>query len=111
MGAPEEAAELLLATDGKPELKQAHAAADQHALKLRRLAHEALDLPFTMAFGDTIMLEKGTWLEAAAPVFKALGHKEIIVRDAPIKGNAISRGPNGWISARDPRIERSLAVP
>ena len=74
-------------------------------------ANDALDLPFTMAFGDTIMLEKGTWLETAAPAFKALGHGQITIRDAPIKGNAITRGADGWIAARDPRIERSLAVP
>ncbi|WFL78616.1 gamma-glutamyltransferase [Altererythrobacter arenosus] len=74
-------------------------------------AEEALDLPFAMAFRGAIMLEKGTWMEQQADAFRALGHTEIVFREAPIKGNAITRGQGGWESARDPRIERSLAVP
>ena len=38
--AAHEAAELFLPADGEPELKEVFAAADKHALELRRLAHE-----------------------------------------------------------------------
>lgn len=74
-------------------------------------AEESLSLPFLMAFGNALMLEKETWLEAEAARFKALGHKQIIVREAPIKGNAILMGEDGWKGARDPRIEAGLQVP
>lgn len=74
-------------------------------------AEAALDLPFIMEYRGAVMLEKGTWLEGEADAFRALGHTQLVIRDAPIKGNAITRGASGWESARDPRIERSLAVP
>ena len=74
-------------------------------------AEEALDLPFLMEYRGAVLLEKGTWLEKQADAFRALGHTQLYIGDAPIKGNAITRGETGWVSARDPRIERSLAVP
>jgi gamma-glutamyltranspeptidase/glutathione hydrolase len=74
-------------------------------------ADGALALPFTMAFGDVVLVEEGTWLEQAIPQFEALGHAKITVRAAPIKGNAVLRRGDGWQSARDPRIETGLIVP
>lgn len=74
-------------------------------------ADEALALPFLMAFGDAVLLEQGTWLEQAQDAFKALGHTNIVIREAPIKGNAILHKGGTWKSARDPRIETGLDVP
>lgn len=74
-------------------------------------AQDSLALPFLMAVGDALMLEQGTWLAAAAPQFEALGHARIVLREAPIKGNAIVREGEQWMSARDPRIETGLDVP
>lgn len=74
-------------------------------------AQDALALPFLMGFGDTLMVEKGTWLEAAQPRFAALGHARIVAREAPIKGNAILRQGTGWAGARDPRVETGIDVP
>ena len=74
-------------------------------------AEEALGLPFIMAFGDTLMVEEGTWLEAAIPAFDALGHGKISSRPAPVKGNAILREGEEWIGARDPRLKGQLDLP
>lgn len=74
-------------------------------------AEDALSLPFLMAYPGGLMVEQGTWLEAAIPQFQALGHERTTAREAPIKGNAIMRHGDGWESARDPRIETGLEVP
>ncbi|MDG5748041.1 gamma-glutamyltransferase [Qipengyuania sp. XHP0207] len=74
-------------------------------------AEGALGLPFVMAFGDRVLLEQGTWLEGAADAFRALGHGEILIREAPVKAGAILRTPRGWQSARDPRLVGQLATP
>ena len=67
-------------------------------------AEESIGLPFTMAFGNAIMLEEGTWMADAVAAFKALGHAEVSVRPAPVKGGAVLRTEAGWESARDPRL-------
>ncbi len=72
---------------------------------------EALRLPFLMAFGDQLLLEKGTWLEASADRFRALGHAGIIVREAPIKVGAVGLYRGEWQSSRDPRVETNVEVP
>lgn len=75
-------------------------------------AEQALALPFVMQIGDRVLVEQGTWLEAAIPQFAALGHANLAPGVAPIKGNALLRRRDGtWQSARDPRIERQLIVP
>ena len=74
-------------------------------------AEEALGLPFLMAFGDRVLLEEGTWLEAQADAFRALGHGDIMIREAPVKAGAILRGASGWVGARDPRLEGQLETP
>ncbi|WP_379553099.1 gamma-glutamyltransferase [Qipengyuania sp. DGS5-3] len=74
-------------------------------------AEEAIALPFIMGFGDRVLIEKGTWMEEAQEAFKALGHEELIVREAPLKAGAILRTEDGWDAARDPRIATGLIVP
>ena len=71
---------------------------------------EALGLPFLMAFGNQVMVEKGTWLEQAIPAFKALGHTQIVAREAPVKGGAVGLVGSEWQSARDPRLGDSVAT-
>ena len=68
-------------------------------------AEEALGLPFIMAFGESLLLEDGTWLETKADAFRALGHSDVIVREAPVKGGAVLHTQDGWIAARDPRLD------
>ncbi len=74
-------------------------------------AEEALGLPFVMAFGDRVLLEQGTWLEGAQDAFKALGYGELILREAPVKANAILRDGDSWSSARDPRLADQVESP
>ena len=74
-------------------------------------AEEILALPFIMAFGDRLLLEQGTWLEEQAEAFRALGHGEVLVREAPVKGGAVLRGADGWESARDPRLQGQIEIP
>lgn len=72
---------------------------------------QAIGLPFVMAHGDAVMIEQGTWLEAAADRLRALGHARIVVREAPVKAGAVGRVGAGWQAARDPRIEANVEVP
>ncbi|GAB5351977.1 gamma-glutamyltransferase [Qipengyuania sp. 483] len=74
-------------------------------------ARDALALPFTMAFGDQVLLEEGTWLQTHAGEFRKLGHDEIMIRAAPIKGGTVLRRAGGWESARDPRLDGQLDLP
>jgi gamma-glutamyltranspeptidase/glutathione hydrolase len=68
-------------------------------------AQQAIALPVLYSPGDTVMVEQGSTLEAMIPALKALGHANVVARYLPIKGNAIERGPNGWIGAADPRSD------
>lgn len=74
-------------------------------------AEAALGLPFIMAFGDNVLVEQGTWLESAIPQFQALGHMQIAPREAPVKAGAVLRTPDGFDSARDPRLKGKLDTP
>ncbi len=74
-------------------------------------ARQALALPFTMAFGDSVLVEQGSWLERRVPALRALGHDDISLREAPIKAGAIKREGAIWEAARDPRLEDVLLVP
>ena len=74
-------------------------------------SRQALALPFTMAFGDSVLAEQGSWLERRVPALRALGHENISLREAPIKAGAIKREGAIWEAARDPRLEDVLLVP
>ncbi len=73
-------------------------------------AQAALAMPFVMAFGDSMMVEQGTWLELSADRLRALGHT-VTIRPASVKANAVLRRDGTWQSARDPRIESQLDTP
>ncbi|MHA6318578.1 gamma-glutamyltransferase [Altererythrobacter sp. CAU 1778] len=72
---------------------------------------EALGLPFIMGFGDTVMVEQGSWLERAIPALNALGHAKVAPREAGVKAGVVLRGADGWTSARDPRLAGKLDMP
>jgi gamma-glutamyltranspeptidase/glutathione hydrolase len=74
-------------------------------------AGEALGMPFVMAFGDRVTVERGTWLEGVIPQLRALGHAQVAAREASVKANAVLRTAQGWQSARDPRVESQLSLP
>ena len=70
-------------------------------------AQEALALPTVFApGGQTIYLERGTYLEGMAPQLQTLGHNQIDYRP-PItfKANAIEFVNGRWVGAADPRSE------
>jgi len=71
----------------------------------------ALGLPFAMAFGDSVLLEEGTWLEQSQAAFRALGHDMLTVRAAPVKAGIVARQDGEWVSARDPRLVGQLELP
>ena len=74
-------------------------------------ADAALAQPFTMAFGDAVLVEQGSWLAGAIDALRALGHTQIRTGEAPIKVNALLHTPAGWQSAREPRMESLLQSP
>jgi len=74
-------------------------------------AEEALGLPFIMAFGDAVLLEEGTWLAESQAAFRALGHDQLTVRQAPVKAGIVLRREGSWVSARDPRLAGKLDLP
>ena len=74
-------------------------------------AEGALTLPFLMAFGDNVLLEQGTWLESSAARFRALGHENLLFREAPIKAGAVLLRDGAWQAARDPRLGNSVTAP
>jgi gamma-glutamyltranspeptidase / glutathione hydrolase len=67
---------------------------------------QAIALPMIYAPGDTLFVEKGTFLEAMIPQLHALGHAD--VRTLPpgtFKGNAIEWLNGRWVGGADPRSE------
>ena len=70
-------------------------------------AQQAVALPTIFApGGDTVYLERGTFLEAMAPQLQALGHTNIDYRPpTTFKGNAIEYLDGRWVGAADPRSE------
>ena len=67
---------------------------------------EALALPVLFSPGDTLVVEKGTALEALIPALQAFGHKRVVTASLPLKANAIAILPSGVLDgAADPRSE------
>lgn len=102
---------MIVGAAGGPTMPVSTTRAIIGAIDFGLTAEQALALPFTMAFGDRIIFESGTWLEDQTTAFEALGHSQLIARPAPIKVNAILRENGSWVSVRDPRIETLLIVP
>jgi gamma-glutamyltranspeptidase/glutathione hydrolase len=72
-------------------------------------APEALGMPFIMSFGDAVLIEEGSALEALEAGLNALGHANIRKGAPPLKANALRRLPGGgWEVAVDPRLQGKL---
>jgi gamma-glutamyltranspeptidase/glutathione hydrolase len=68
-------------------------------------AQQAIALPTIFApTGETVFVERGTYLEGMVPQLRALGHK-VQVREPGFKANAIEWVNGGWAGAADPRSE------
>ena len=69
-------------------------------------AQQAIALPTIFSPGDTVFVEKGTFLEAMVPRLQALGHSKIDYRSSgSFKANAIEWANGRWAGAADPRSE------
>ncbi|HXG80303.1 MAG TPA: gamma-glutamyltransferase family protein, partial [Sphingomicrobium sp.] len=69
-------------------------------------AQEAVALPTIFVPGETVYLERGTFLEGMAPQLAALGHRKIDYRPPlTFKANAIEWVGDRWVGAADPRSE------
>lgn len=65
---------------------------------------DAVAAPALFAAGARFSFERGTAMDAMAPVWEAMGHKPV-GGDLPLKANVIARVPGGWRGAGDPRTE------
>jgi gamma-glutamyltranspeptidase/glutathione hydrolase len=73
---------------------------------------EALGLPFAMDVGqDTVLVEKGTWMEALGPEFLKLGHARVVPFDQLLRTTGAMRTETGWVAAFDPRLDPLVAIP
>jgi gamma-glutamyltranspeptidase/glutathione hydrolase len=70
-------------------------------------AQQALALPTLFApGGDTVYLERGTYLEAMAPRLREIGHAKVaLIPPGTFKANAIEWRDGRWQGAADPRSE------
>ena len=71
----------------------------------RLTAQQALGAPMIFAPGDTVFVERGTYLEAMAPQLRSLGHKVEFQPSLTYKANAIEWRDGRWVGAADPRSE------
>jgi len=67
-------------------------------------AQQAIALPVIFAPGDTVYVEKGTFLETMAPQLQSMGHT-VQVREPGFKANAVEWVNGRWAGGADPRSE------
>jgi gamma-glutamyltranspeptidase/glutathione hydrolase len=70
---------------------------------------QAVALPVIFAPSETVYIEAGSTLEGMVPGLRELGHKEVIVRELPLKTNAAIHTSTGWEGTADPRSEGAVA--
>ena len=105
---------LVVGAAGGPTIPVQTARAIIGGVDFGLTAQEAIGLPLIMAFGPTVVYEKGSVIEGFEDTLIELGHTRIRSFGASLKANALRRvtAPDGTISwevARDPRIEPKLS--
>ena len=68
-------------------------------------AQAAIAAPNIMGWGDQLMVERGTELEAMAPALRAMGHEIVMRPPGTFKANAVERIGGRWVGGADPRSE------
>jgi gamma-glutamyltranspeptidase/glutathione hydrolase len=74
-------------------------------IDFRLTAQQALALPMIYSPGDTLYVERGTFLEGMTPKLEALGHQVKSLPPGTFKANAIEWVNGRWSGAADPRSE------
>ncbi|MDB5724550.1 MAG: gamma-glutamyltransferase 1, Threonine peptidase family [Novosphingobium sp.] len=73
-------------------------------------AQSAIALPVLFVQGETVIVERGSALEAMVPALQALGHTQVTARAMPLKANAIEVVAGHLIGAADPRSEGRMVT-
>ncbi|HEU5285864.1 MAG TPA: gamma-glutamyltransferase [Sphingomicrobium sp.] len=103
---PDGRVRLALGAAGGPTIIAQVAKAIIGVIDWKLSAQQAIALPTVFAPGDTVYLERGTFLEPMAPQLRALGHARIGYRPPmTFKANAIEWAGGRWVGAADPRSE------
>jgi gamma-glutamyltranspeptidase/glutathione hydrolase len=69
-------------------------------------AQDAIALPVIFApGGNMVIVEQGSTLAAMVPALQALGHSDVLVRELPLKTNAVEVVNGVLVGAADPRSE------
>lgn len=66
---------------------------------------QAVALPVAFAPGETVYIEEGSALEPMKAALEAMGHERIVVRELPLKLNAIEVVDGRPVGTGDPRSE------
>jgi gamma-glutamyltranspeptidase/glutathione hydrolase len=106
---PDGSIRLAVGAAGGPTIIAQVAKAIIGVLDWRMSAQEAIAQPFILGWGDRVLVERGTRLEAMAPQLRAMGH-QVVPIPSGFKANAIERVDGRWIGAADPRSE-GVAIP
>lgn len=100
---------LVIGAAGGPTIPVQVARSIIGVLDFGMTAEEALGLPLIMAFGQTIISEKGSTIEGMASEFEARGHNPIRFIPPRGKTNALRWTAMGWEAAGDPRVAPNLS--
>jgi gamma-glutamyltranspeptidase/glutathione hydrolase len=60
---------------------------------------------------DTVLVEKGTWMEALGPDLLKLGHARVQPFAQLLRTTGALHTPSGWVAAFDPRLDPLVAIP
>jgi gamma-glutamyltranspeptidase / glutathione hydrolase len=101
---PDGRVRLVVGAAGGPTIIAQVAKAIIGVIDWRMSAQEAIALPFLMGRGNTLSIERGTFLEGMAPALTAMGH-QVSVIGPTFKANAIEWVGGRWVGAADPRSE------
>lgn len=101
---PDGSIRLAIGAAGGPTIIGQVAKAIIGVIDWRMSAQEAIAQPFILGWGDRVLIERGTRLEAMAPQLTAMGHQVVPVPSG-FKANAIERVDGHWVGAADPRSE------
>ncbi len=72
---------------------------------------DALGLPLAMMFGDTLVVEEGSWLADEIAGLEARGYAKVRAASPPFRAVGAVRQDDEWMAAHDPRLDGVLDTP